>query len=456
MFIPNLYTLAKNTKSQLSSITRISKFKMKILLTDASSLTSRQLSTILTRPPKNHIVHLLAASGIIGISKLTSHVSKIHPVPQFGSDPYAWLEAALSILKNEQQKFDILICSQEQVAIISAEIDRVRQTGVAVAVPEFKSLRAVMGKIEACRSLANAGLPQPESVVVSSKSKDFEGCDRLLPAFVKTPIGTASRGVRRVTTMEELGKVVSALGRPGEGGKLLVQKECLGSLIMISGVFSHGRLLAWHACVRVYEGISGGASKKVSLPLPIIQTHLEGLGFSLNWHGALSLDAILIDEKPLYIDLNPRICEPVNGLLAGVDLVETLLQVSLGIEGEMMSVDGKPRHGIEGVETHQLVLALLGKAEEGRMMVFVEAFKAVMKFDMYAGSVEELTPVEGDYFWSLFVLLALLIILLVGGKEGAKMVEGETIKSYALSEEGWEMILRRNDERRNDEKRKPL
>jgi hypothetical protein len=331
------------------------------------------------------------------------------------------------------------------VAIISAEITSVRETGVAVAVPEFESLRNVMGKIEACRTLADAGLPQPESVVISSSS-DFEGCERLLPAFVKAPIGTASRGVRRVASMEELGKAASAFGRPG--GKLLVQKEVYGSLVMVSAVFSHGRLLAWHACVRVYEGISGGASKKVSLPLPVFQTHLEGLGFSLNWHGGLSLDAILVDEKPLYIDVNPRITEPVNGLLAGVDLVEALLQVSLGIEGEMIEENEKPRHGIEGVETHQLVLALLGKAEEGRLMVLVEAFKAAMKFDMYAGSVEELTPTEGDYFWSILVMLFTLIILLVGGERGAKMLEGETIGSYALSEDGWEMILRRYDGRR--------
>jgi hypothetical protein len=418
---------------------------MKILLTDASSLTSRQLTTILSRPPKNHTVHVLAPPGI-SITKLTSHVSKIHPVPQFGRDPYIWLSAALSVLKTEKEKFDILICSQEQVSIISAEIALVRETGVAVAVPEFESLRNVMGKIEACRTLADAGLPQPESVVVSSSSDDFEGCERLLPAFAKTPIGTASRGVRRVANMEELAKAVSAFGRPG--GKLLVQKEVYGSLVMVSAVFSHGRLLAWHACVRVYEGISGGASKKVSLPLPVFQTHLEALGFSLNWHGGLSLDAILVDEKPLYIDVNPRITEPVNGLLAGVDLVEALLQVSLGTEGRMMEENEKPLHGIEGVETHQLVLALLGKAEEGRLMVLVEAFKAAMKFDMYAGSVEELTPTGGDFFWSILVMLFTLIILLVGGERGAKILEGETIGSYALSEDGWEMILRRYDGRR--------
>jgi predicted ATP-grasp superfamily ATP-dependent carboligase len=36
---------------------------------------------------------------------------------------------------------------------------------------------------------------------------------------------------------------------------------------------------------------------------------------------ALSLDLIVTDEGPLVIDVNPRLVEPMNALLAGVDLV---------------------------------------------------------------------------------------------------------------------------------------
>ena len=54
------------------------------------------------------------------------------------------------------------------------------------------------------------------------------------------------------------------------------------------------------------------------------------LGEELDWHGALSLDAILTPDGPSYIDVNPRLVEPGNAWRAGVDLVDALMRVSLG------------------------------------------------------------------------------------------------------------------------------
>jgi hypothetical protein len=415
---------------------------MKILLTDASGLTSRQLSTILSR--KHHEVHVLSPPGWLSLTKLTSHTTKLHPVPPFSSSPYAWLDATLTVLRSE--KFDILICTQEQVAIVSAEQDLVSATGVKFAVPDFKNLRRVMDKVSACQALADAGLPQPESVVLTSTMDTLPQCEALLPAYIKTPIGTGSTGVRRASNPDELASILTdyiAQGYFDDGGELLVQKEIQGSLLMVSGVFDRGRLRAWHACVRVREGVGGGASKKVSLPLRIVGEHLQGLGFLLNWHGALSLDAILEGGRAWYIDINPRIVEPFNGLLAGVDLVEELLDVSLGKD---VAEGRAPRHGIEGVETHQLVLAMMKAAEEeGRLALLVEVFKALMGFDQYAGSVEELTPLEGNLVWSLLSLVALFLVLLVGGPWVVGRLRSDTIANYAVSERGWKEILERID-----------
>jgi len=60
---------------------------------------------------------------------------------------------------------------------------------------------------------------------------------------------------------------------------------------------------------------------------------------------------------PLFIDINPRLVEPANAWLAGVDLVGALVDVATG---------GPARHatdGREGVATHQLLLAVLGAAQ---------------------------------------------------------------------------------------------
>ena len=342
----------------------------------------------------------------------------------------------------KKEKFDVLLCTQEQVAILSSEKAQIEKLGVKMAVPEFSSLGKVLDKISAAKTLRELSLPQPESIIVSS-DKGLGDCEALLPAFIKTPIGTASTGVKRVSTMNDVVYAMSEFeSQMGEefALPLLLQKEVQGSLVMISAVFSHGKLLAWHACVRVHEGTGGGASKKVSLPLPVVGEHLQILGKGLEWHGALSLDAILLDGKPQYIDINPRIVEPMNALLAGVDLVDALLQVSLGKE-KMVEV---PKHGIEGVDTHQLVIALMQAAKGGRLPLLVELFKAMMKFDQYAGSKEELTPVRGDP-WSFLVLLVMVVMLLIGGKSQAEKVSRNTVSNYALSPGGWKEILERHD-----------
>jgi len=414
---------------------------MKILLTDATGLTSRQVSNILSK--KHHEVHVLSPPGFIGITRLTSHTLKSHPVPAFSDSPYAWLDATLAILRSE--KFDILLCTQEQVFIISAEAKLVQETGVKFAVPDFESLRRVMDKVSACHALSDAGLPQPESVVLDSNLETLSQCEALLPGFVKTPIGTGSTGVRRAADLDELASIVAdfvAKGYFEDGGELLVQKEIQGDLLMVCGVFEHGKLRAWHACLRVREGVSGGASKKVSLPLEVVGEHLQGFGWLLNWHGALSFDAILEGGRAWYIDVNPRIVEPTNGLLAGVDLVEELLQISLGNEVD----EGRaPKHSIEGVETHQLVLAMLKAAEQGRLQLLGEVFKAVMGFHEYAGSREELTPLDGDAIWALTILTALFLGLLVLGPWLVRRLNGDTISNYSLSREGWKEIRAKVD-----------
>ncbi|KAF4625586.1 hypothetical protein G7Y89_g12578 [Cudoniella acicularis] len=434
---------------------------MKVLLTDGSGLTSRQIATILSR--KHHEVHVLCPPGLT-LTKLTHYVTKIHSVPPFGEDPYAWLNAALTVLRDE--KLDVLLCTQEQVAIISAQKSQIENLGVRIAVPSFESLEMVMDKIAAYGTLSVAGLPQPERIVFSIPSDPAEfqllPQDKLtFPAFLKTPIGTAGTGVRRIHSVEE---VQAMLASPpfctmikerqleSSAAKFVLQQEIPGSLIMISGVFSHGTLLAWHACVRVYEGMNGGASKKVSPPLPIIGTHLTQLGKELNWHGALSLDAILEgDGNPFYIDINPRIVEPMNALLSGVDLVQALLNISLHPAPFPPSETPLlPKHGIEGVETHQALLAFLKASQRGRFWLCVEVFKVLMRFDMYAGSTEELTPVTwGDPF-NVVVMVGLMVLLFVGGSWMGSKLAGGAVKGYALSEEGWRMILDRWEEGRGE------
>jgi hypothetical protein len=68
--------------------------------------------------------------------------------------------------------------------------------GVATAVPRFEALMQVQDKLAAFRTLTELGLPQPAATV--ARTADELTAWPQLPVFVKTPIGTAMSGVRRV------------------------------------------------------------------------------------------------------------------------------------------------------------------------------------------------------------------------------------------------------------------
>ena len=129
---------------------------------------------------------------------------------------------------------------------------------------------------------------------------------------------------------------------------------------MVQTVFSDGDLVAFHANLRIRAGHSGGAAVKESTDLLELRAPLAALGRALGWHGALSCDAIIGPDGPVVIDVNPRLVEPGNAWRSGVDLVGAMLSVAFG------EPVGHLPDGRVGVRTHQLLLAVLGAAQQGR------------------------------------------------------------------------------------------
>jgi hypothetical protein len=322
---------------------------MLILLSDGAGLTARQCATVLARA--GHQVEALSPAGLC-LCRMTRHVRRVHDVPALGRDPFGWLEAALDVAV--RRGADLLLPVQEQVTVMSLARDRIEAAGLATAVPAFAALAQVQDKVSAYRTLARAGLPQPAALVAATAA---ELQDARAPAFVKTPIGTASAGVRRAGSRAELRRLAADYERQGVFGQegVLVQQPASGPLAMVQAVFAHGELVAFHACERVREGAAGGASHKLGLHLPRAREHMAALGATLDWHGALSADMILGPEGPQLIDVNPRLVEPVNALASGVDLVRALMEVAT-------SGTSRPQpDGQAGARTHQLLLAVLGR-----------------------------------------------------------------------------------------------
>ena len=420
---------------------------MLILLSDGAGLTARQTATVLARA--GHRVEALSPAGLC-LCRMTRHVRRVHDVPALGRDPFGWLEAALDVAA--RRGADVLLPVQEQVAVMALARDRIAGAGLVTAVPGFAALAQVQDKVSAFRTLAQAGVPQPAAAVAASVAEIEAAAAALAgagqagagsagagqagwPLFVKMPIGTASAGVRRAGSPDELRQVARDYERLGALGPdcVLVQAPVAGPLAMVQAVFARGELVAFHACERVREGAAGGSSHKLGLGLPEAREHMAALGAFLDWHGALSADVILGPDGPRFIDINPRLVEPLNALACGVDLAGALLEVAAHGSGQPQPA------AVPGTRTHQLLLAVLGAAQQGgRRDVARELARAVLHRGEYRGSREELTPGQGDPLAPLPVTVTALATLIrpdawrhfVGGSAGA----------YSLTPAAWRQI----------------
>ncbi len=403
---------------------------MRILLSDGSGLTARQVAGCLAAD--GHEVEVLSPDPL-ALTRFTRSVRRLRRVPAYGADPLRWLDAALDVWGNG--RFDVLLPTQEQVAVLAARPERLRSAGVVTVVPDFAALARVQDKVSAHATLAGLGLPQPPTAVVPD-ARGLLGWDTF-PAFVKLPIGTASRGVLPVASPADLSRVAAAHEADGAfaDGGVVVQAAVDGPLVMVQSVFDHGRMVASHANLRVREGAGGGASHKASIDLPEVREHLGALGAGLGWHGALSMDAILDDGRPRYIDVNPRLVEPGNARRAGVDLVGALVGLATG-----GTPDAQPP-GREGVRTHQSLVALLGAAQRTgtRRAVLDEVAAVAGRRGDYRDSTEELTPLAGD--WRAAAPSVLAVAAMLAHPPAWQFFASTATSNYTLSPEGWRTLV---------------
>jgi hypothetical protein len=402
---------------------------MLILLSDGAGLTSRQSATLLSRA--GHRVEVLAPDPFC-LCRFTRHVREVHRVPAYGADPLGWLEAATTIA--ERRGADLLLPTQEQVAVLSAAAPHRFRT----VVPGFAALAQVQDKLSAHATLARIGLPQPGAEIVESPAALAAAGP--LPAFVKTPIGTASLGVHRVATRQGLRELAQRLEARGafRSGGVLVQQPVEGPLVMVQSVFADGRQLAFHACERVGEGPNGGASRKRSLALPEVREQMAVLGEALGWHGALSADVILGPDGPQFTDINPRLVEPMNAYLSGTDLIRTLIDLAFGA-----APAGNPAEDTRpDVRTRQTLLAILGAAggRSRRRDVIAELWHTMAWTGDGREWAEELTPLRHD---PLAVVPALIAAAATVIQPTAwRHFTGSSVNAYSLTPAAWQQIVR--------------
>ena len=294
--------------------------------------------------------------------------------------------------------------------------------------PDFEAFEQVQSKATLAELLARLDVPQPQTELVHS-ANEF-AADRPYPFFVKAAFGTASTGVWRVRDERQRDAVLAQLEQHkafAEG--LLVQAAVTGSLERTQAVFDRGRLVASHIYCQVVERPGGGDVLKISVVRAQVREIVMRIGHALDWHGALSFDYIRDDTTgtPHFIDANPRLVEPMNAWLSGVDLPGALLQVSLG-ETPPAQAPGR-----EGVVTRLGLMGLLDAARRRnrRRDVLREIALLASSSGRYRGSREELVPLLTDPWCA--VPLGVVVARLLRDPAAAARISDTTVAAYSLT-----------------------
>lgn len=374
---------------------------LRVLLSEGNSTSAREAITILGL--SGHTVEVCDPSAWC-MARFSRFVEKFHRCPAMRDNPSGFLRFVEALLRARQ--FDVLLPIHEQGFLFARVRERLeRRAGLAL--PSFESYRRAHSKAGFNRLLDQLGLPQPATRIVRSVRELHEAIR--CPCVVKSAVGTASRGVWFVRDRGDLEPALRSLTTGAMVGEILVQDLVAGATEKAQGVFCHGELLGFHAYRQIAGGAGGGEAIKQSVRRPEIRAHLAVIGAKLVWHGALSVDYIVPDDgsAPRLIDCNPRLVEPMAGYLAGIDLVDLLLQVSLGTAPEAAA------ESREGVRTHLAMQALLGCAgrDGTRRDLIRECWRLATGGAPYAGSTEELTPLKSD--WVSVVPLAMMAVALL-------------------------------------------
>ena len=396
--------------------------KPKILLSEGSSLSSRETITALGLA--GHRVELMSSDPLC-LGRFSRFVGRVHRSPASGADPDGYLAAVMDVVKS--RSIDVLLPVHEQAYLFAAARKKL-PTGLGVALADFEAFEEVQSKASLAAFLSRLDVAQPATEVVRSPD-EFER-PRPYPFYVKAAFGTASTGVWRVSDERQRDALLSRF----EQGKafaegLVVQAAISGALERTQAVFDRGRLVACHIYRQIAEGPGGGDLLKLSVVRPEVRKTVMRIGQALKWHGALSFDYIREDAtaKSYFIDANPRLVEPMNAWLAGVDLPGALLQISLG-ETPSVQADGRG-----GVLTRLGLMGILDAARwrQRRRDILLEIGLVSLGAGRYRGTREELVPLWTDPYCA--IPLAVVIARLLRHPRAASQFAASTVAAYSLT-----------------------
>jgi hypothetical protein len=213
--------------------------------------------------------------------------------------------------------------------------------------------------------------------------------------------------------------------------EIVLQSAAPGELSILQAIFDRGRLVAWHDAMGLRRGVGGAPIVRVSTHRENVADDVRKLGEALDWHGALFVEYFYDQTtgQHQFIEANPRIGETVNAMLAGVNLCEILVKVSLHELADSAPVAS----GVAGIRSHQFLTALLDQAMQtgSRAAVWKELTNRTRHQDGYRDSQPEMMRLKQDLL-SGIPPLAVAVELLLSPKRSHKMVRS-TVANYGLN-----------------------
>lgn len=397
---------------------------MKILLTEGSSITARELLFCLG---PQHTIDVVDPSPLCQ-ARFSRYVRHCYRCPPFSTEPEAYLEFLIARLRAEP--YDAVVPSHEQMYLLARVAERFKGlTGLAV--PRFEDLHRVFGKAEFARLMQELELPTPATTIVHSREEllGFED----FPCFVKVDYGTAGKSVSPAANRQDMLRIADEYERAGwfgQGREVVIQKRAEGVQSVFYAVFQHGRMVAHHCIELRLPAETGWASCGESARHPVVHEQVSRLGAALNWHGGIFFDYFYdpLSGQPQYIECNPRIGGPYHALLSGVDLAGQFLKVSVGEHVEPLAP------GKVGVRFHQRMLMLMSAAMQGagRAALIAQLWRSWTGRGLYADSQETLARPCED--WMSEIPVTAVTGLLLARPQAAHWLVHRTVDNYALSE----------------------
>jgi biotin carboxylase len=262
-------------------------------------------------------------------------------------------------VRDEDGLDGVMTLASESAVTVAAVAEALGLPGL-----NLPAARRATHKVERQRCFQSAGVPCPTSFGAASDEMAIALGDELgWPVVVKPADSAGARGVRKVNGPGEMTAAVAELRRYSDQPDFLVERFVRGSEHSIEGVVLDGEVHWTGFTDRNYSKkemfppyfLEDGDTLPTELPEAMVRRIREvstaavrALG--IDW-GPAKGDIIILDGEPLVLEMAARLsgdyfCYVTTPLHNGVNILETVMDMSLGIEPDPASLRPQFHRGV--------------------------------------------------------------------------------------------------------------